>query len=164
MIMKSFTRRSLAVLASAAVIPFLMTVGAQESGTAKSRTTKSAPSKSVEAPASTDSTSTSKSTTKSSPPDPAHRVPPGYADLGLTDQQRERIYKIQAEYHPKIQDLQKRLDKMQAERKTECEAVLTAQQKRLLGEHLHEQEQKRKAASEARKAALRTTAKDKAGS
>ncbi len=162
--MKSLTRRSLAVLASAAVIPFLMTVGAQESGTAKSRTIKSSPSKSADAAAPTDSTSTSKSTAKSSPPDPTHRVPAGYADLGLTDPQKERIYKIQAEYHPKIQDLQKRLDKLQAERKAECEAVLTAPQKRLLGQHLREQEQKRKAASEARKAALKAAMKDKMGS
>jgi hypothetical protein len=164
MSMKSFTRRSLAVLASAAVIPFLMTVSAQESGTAKSRTTNSSPSKSVDAPAPTDNTGPSKSTAKSSPPDPAHRVPPGYADLELTDQQKERIYKIQAEFHPKIQDLHQRLDKLQADRKAECEAVLTAQQKRLLSEHVREQEQKRKAASEARKAALRAAVKDKMGS
>jgi len=166
--MTSSNRRSLAVLATAAVIPLLLTVGtqlgAQESGAAKSQATKSSSSKSAEAPAPTDSTSTSKSTAKSSPPDPTHRVPSGYADLGLTDQQKERIYKIQAEYHPKIQDSQKRLDKLQSDRKTECEAILTAPQKRLLGEHLREQEQKRKAASETRKAALKAAMKDKMGS
>jgi hypothetical protein len=139
-------------------------LGAQESGATNSMTTKSSPPKSADAPAPTESTSTSKSTAKSSPPDPARRVPPGYADLGLTDQQKDKIYKIQAEYHPKVQDLQKRLDKLHADRKAECEAVLTAQQKRLLGEYLHQQEQKRKAASEARKAASRAASKDKMGS
>ena len=166
--MRTFPRRFLFVLASVAVIPLLMTVGtqlgAQESGAAKSRATNSSSSKSAEATAPTDTTSTSKSTAKLSPPDPTRRVPPGYADLGLTDQQKERIYKIQAEYHPKIQDLQKRLEKLQADRKAECEAVLTPQQKRLLGEHLREQGQKRKVASETRKAALKAAAKDKTGS
>jgi hypothetical protein len=165
--MMSFTRDSLAALASALVIPLLMIVGtqvgAQESGATKSQPTKSS-STSAEAPVPTDSMSTSKPTAKSSLPDPTHRVPPGYGDLGLTDQQRERVYKIQAEYHPKIQDLHKRLEKLQADRKAECEAVLTPQQKRLLVEHLREQEQKRKTASEARKAVLKAVAKDKMGS
>ena len=146
--MMSLARRSMAVVASAAAMTFLMTggfpLGAQESSAAKSQTTRS---KQANAPASTDS-STAKSTGKTAPPDVTHRVPAGYSKLGLTDQQKEKLYKIQAEYYPKIQALEKQVTSLREKREKEFESVLTAPQKRLLAEA----EQQKKAAAEAKKA------------
>ena len=161
--MMSLARRSLAVVASAAAMTLLMTggypLGAQESSTAKSQTTKA---KQANPPASTptDSGSATKSTGKTAPPDVTHRVPSGYSRLGLTDQQKEKLYKIQAEYYPKIHDLEKKADDLRAKREKEFESVLTAPQKRLLAEA----EQQKKAAAEAKKAAaVKAAAKEKAG-
>lgn len=165
--MMSLARRSLAVVASTAAMMLLMTggfpLGAQESSTAKSQTTKAKQAKQADASASTptDSGSTAKPTGKTAPPDVTHRVPPGYAKLGLTDQQKEKLYKIQAEYYPKIHDLEKKVDDLRARREKEFESVLTAPQKRLLAEA----EQQKKAAAEAKKAAaVKAAAKEKAGS
>jgi len=88
-----------------------------------------------------------------------HRVPSGYSKLGLTDQQKEKLYKIQAEYYPKIQGLEKQVDNLRDKRVQEFESVLTAPQKRLLAEA----GQKKKAAAEAKKA-VKAAAKEKAGS
>ncbi len=159
----SLARRSLAVVASTAAMMLLMTggfpLGAQESSTAKSQTTKAKQAKQADAPASTptDSSST-KPTGKTAPPDVMHRVPPGYSKLGLTDQQKEKLYKIQAAYYPKIHELEKQVDDLRAKREKEFETVLTAPQKRLLADA----EKQKKAASVAKKAAaLKAALKDK---
>ena len=88
-----------------------------------------------------------------------HRVPSGYSKLGLTDQQKQKLYKIQGEYYPKIQGLEKQVDDLRDKRGKEFESVLTAPQKRLLAEA----GQKKKAAAEAKKA-VKAAAKEKAGS
>ena len=163
--MMSLARRSIAVVASAAAMTFLMTggfpLGAQESSTAKSQTTKATPATQADAPASTptNSSATTKPTGKTAPPDVTHRVPSGYSKLGLTDQQKEKLYKIQAEYYPKIQGLEKQVDDLRDKREKEFESILTAPQKRLLAEA----GQKKKAAAEARKAG-KAAAKEKMGS
>ena len=82
----------------------------------------------------TDSGPATKPTGKTAPPDVTHRVPSGYSKLGLTDQQKEKLYKIQAEYYPKIQALEKQVDALREKREKEFESVLTAPQKRLLAE------------------------------
>ena len=165
--MMSLARRSVAVVASAAAMTLLMTggspLGAQESSTAKSQTTQAEPATQADAPASTptNSSATTKPTGKTAPPDVTHRVPSGYSKLGLTDQQKEKLYKIQAEYYPKIQGLEKQVDDLRDKRVKEFESVLTAPQKRLLAEA----GQKKKAAAEAKKAAaVKAAAKEKAGS
>jgi hypothetical protein len=155
--MMSFLRRSVAVVASAAVMTLLMTggypLGAQESGASKSSALKTKQGKKADSSSSDagpgKGKSSGKSTGKSSPPDPTHRVPPGYAKLGLTDQQREAIYKVQGKYYPQIQALEKQVDALRAKREAECEAVLTPAQKTLLAQ----QEQQKKAAAEKKKAA-----------
>ncbi len=160
--MMSLARRSLAVVASAATLTIFMTggfpLGAQEGGSAKSQTTKS---KQVNAPAPADSNATKDTPGKPAPPDLTQRVPPGYSKLGLTDQQKEKLYKIQAEYYPKIQALEKQVTSLREKREKEFESVLTAAQKRLLAEAEHQ----KKAAAEAKKAAAaKAAAKEKAGS
>jgi len=164
--MMSLARRSVAVVASAAAMTLLTTggypLGAQESSAAKSQTSKPKQSNKADAPAPTppESSTTTKATGKTAPPDVTHRVPSGYSKLGLSDQQKERLYKIQAEYYPKIQALEKQVAALRDRREKEFESVLTAQQKRLLAE----QEQQKKTASEARKAAaVKAAAKEKAG-
>ena len=160
--MMSLARQCLAVVASSAVMTLFMTggfpLGAQESSAAKSQTTKAKQAKQANASTSTDDGSTAKSTGKTAPPDVMHRVPQGYSKLGLTDQQREKIYKIQADYYPKIQDLEKKVQDLRDRREKAFEAVLTAPQKRMLADA----EQQRKA--EAKKAAaVKAAAKEKAG-
>jgi hypothetical protein len=150
--MRSYLRRSVAVVASAAVMTLLMTggypLGAQESGTSKTTASKSKQGKKADSSSTDDVPGKGKSTGRSTPPDPTHRVPPGFAKLGLTDQQREAIYKVQAKYYPQIQALEKQVDALRAKREAECEAVLTASQKKLLAQ----QEQQKKATAEKKKA------------
>ncbi len=165
--MMSLARRSIAVVASAAAMTLMMTggfpLGAQESSTAKSQTTQAKQAKQADAPASTptDSSATAKPTGKTAPPDVTRRVPSGYAKLGLTDQQKEKLYSIRAEYHTKIQNLEKQVSDLRDRQEKEFESVLTAPQKRLLAEAA---QQKKAAAAEAKKAAaVKAAAKEKAG-
>ncbi len=66
--------------------------------------------------------------------DPTRRVPNYFAQLGLTDTQRESIYKIQARHQPKIDALEKQLEELRAQALKECEGVLTAAQKKMLSD------------------------------
>ena len=107
--MKFFPRRSVAVLASAAVMTLIATggypLGAQEGSSAKAQTSQSKQAAKSDAPGSSESAGKSKSTRRVAPPDPAHRLPPGYSKLGLSAAQKEAIYKIQGKYYPQIQAL-----------------------------------------------------------
>src|SRR3954454_18816795 len=145
--MKPFARRSVTVVASAAVVTLLLTggypLGAQEGKTTKSQSTRAKQAGKVEAPADDESAPKGKGTGRVAPPDPTHRVPPGYSKLGLTDQQKESLYKIQAKYYSKIQSLEKEADALRTRREAEFEAVLTPAQKKRLAD----QEQQRKAES-----------------
>ena len=59
------------------------------------------------------------------------RLPPHYAKV-VDEKQREEIYKIQEEYQPKIDALQKQLDALKKERDDKIAAVLTPEQKKQL--------------------------------
>ncbi len=63
---------------------------------------------------------------------PEHRVPSGYAKLDLSSQQREKLYEIEAEYQPRIRDLEAQLRDLRRERQRAEEAVLTSAQRRQL--------------------------------
>jgi Spy/CpxP family protein refolding chaperone len=80
--------------------------------------------------------------------DPARRVPTYFGQLGLTNEQRESIYKVQGKHMPKIEALEKQIAEIRAQSLTECEGILTASQKQIL-------EQRRE--SGARPGASRTT-------
>jgi hypothetical protein len=131
-------------------------LGAQEGKSTKSQTSraKQTGKSDTSTPAADESAAKGKGTGRVAPPDPTHRVPPGYAKLGLTDQQKEAIYKIQAKYYPQIQALEKQVDALRADREKEFEKILTSAQKRRLAE----QEQQKKAESAARKAAAEKAA------
>jgi hypothetical protein len=66
--------------------------------------------------------------------DPARRVPNLFGQLGLSDVQKESIYKIQGKHMPKIDALEKQLEDVRAQMLTECESVLTGPQKQMLTE------------------------------
>ena len=157
MTMMMLARRSLAVVASAAVMTSLVSgvypLGAQESAT-KSQAAKTKQTTKVDTPAPTDTAKKTKSAGKVAPPDPTHRVPPGYSKLGLTDQQKEDIYAIQGKYYPQIQALDKQVDALKDKRDAEVEKVLTTKQKQLLA-------QQKKAAADARKAAKKAAETEK---
>jgi hypothetical protein len=63
-------------------------------------------------------------------------LPQHYKKLGLTDKQQQDIYKIQAGYHDKIEDLQRQLDDLKKQEKADIEKVLTDDQKARLKELL----------------------------
>ncbi len=155
--MMMLARRSIAVVASAAVMTSLVSgvyaLGAQESA-AKSQAAKSNQTTKVETPAPPETARKTKSAGKVAPPDPTHRVPPGYSKLGLTDQQKEDIYALQGKYYPQIQALDKQVDTLKDKRDAEVEKVLTPKQKQLLT-------QQKKAAVDARKAAKKAAESEK---
>ncbi len=127
-----FDRRLIAVAVSAATITLLSSglhLGAQETSSSRSQAAKPSASK------------------KGS--DPTRRVPRYFGDLGLSEQQRESIYRVQAKHQPKIDDLEKQLENARALLIKDCEKVLTPAQKTAL-------ERRRRDAAEKRKA----TAKD----
>jgi hypothetical protein len=66
--------------------------------------------------------------------DPTRRVPDYFGQLGLSDAQKESIYKIRATHQPKIDALEKQLDELRGQMIKECETVLTDAQKKLLEE------------------------------
>lgn len=76
--------------------------------------------------------------------DSSRRVPRYFGQIGLTPDQRDSIYAIQAKHQPKIDALEKQLAALQGQVLTECEGVLSATQKQLL-------EQRRKAAVSTKK-------------
>jgi hypothetical protein len=73
--------------------------------------------------------------TKSDPPPKVnHTLPQGWKQLGLSDEQKKKIYSIEDEYNPKIAALQKQIDDLKNKVKTERYAVLTEDQKKHLKE------------------------------
>lgn len=60
------------------------------------------------------------------------RLPNGWGKLGLTDQQKQRVYRLQAEYDTLIAELKSKLEKAKNDRQQALEGVLTAEQKKSL--------------------------------
>jgi Spy/CpxP family protein refolding chaperone len=128
--MALFDRRLLAIAVSATALTFVssgLRLGAQETSTSKSQ---------------------SKSKTAVAKKDGTRRVPAYFGQLGLSETQRESIYKVQAKHRPTIEDLEKRLEDAHASVLKDCEKVLTPAQKTSL-------ERLRKDAAEKRKAATK---------
>jgi len=60
------------------------------------------------------------------------RLPPYYGQVGLSTEQREKIYGVQATYASQIEALQKQIASLEEKRDGEINAVLTADQKKQL--------------------------------
>jgi len=75
---------------------------------------------------------------------PGDRLPPNYAKIGISEEQRKKIYEIQNKYDEQIAALQKQLADVRGKEKAELEAVLTPEQKKSL--QAANEESKKKAA------------------
>lgn len=62
------------------------------------------------------------------------RLPNRYAQIGLSDAQKEQVYAIQAKYRAEIKEIQKKLAALRAGRDKEIEGMLTEDQKKRLAE------------------------------
>ncbi len=86
------------------------------------------------------------------------RLPANYAKIGISDEQRKKIYEIQGKYDDQIAALQKQLADLRAKEKAEVEAVLTPEQKKTL-QSVSEESQKK--AAEKKKASDKEKGSDK---
>ena len=60
---------------------------------------------------------------------PRGRIPNGFGKVGVTDKQREEIYRIQAQYREEVRQLQQELDDLKEREYLEVYDVLTDDQK-----------------------------------
>jgi septal ring factor EnvC (AmiA/AmiB activator) len=60
------------------------------------------------------------------------KLPKNYSKLGLTDEQRQKIFAIGADYNTKIAGLKKQIKTLQDQEKVDVEKVLTDDQKTAL--------------------------------
>ena len=81
------------------------------------------------------------------------RLPNNYGQLGLTPEQRERIYAVQAEYAQKIEQLEAQLAALREQRDKQCQALLTPEQRARLAAILKDREQQKAERAKAAKAA-----------
>lgn len=81
------------------------------------------------------------------------RLPPNFGKVGLSDEQRKKIYAIQDQHEKEIKDLQKKLADLKAKQQDEFEAVLTSNQKQLLQEHVENSKKKSSEKNEKKKEA-----------
>jgi hypothetical protein len=65
---------------------------------------------------------------------PSHRVPPFFGQVGLTPDQRQKVYSVREKYAARVADLKKQIADVQAEELADCEKVLTDTQKQLLNQ------------------------------
>ncbi len=72
------------------------------------------------------------------------RLPNNYGKIGLANEQRQQIYGIQVKYRPQLEELEKQIKALRAQRDAEIEAVLTDSQKQRLAE-LQEAAKKKRA-------------------
>jgi hypothetical protein len=63
-------------------------------------------------------------------------LPANYGKLGLSDEQKQKVYKIQADYKAKAESLERQLAALKTEQKSALEGVLTPAQKTKLKEIL----------------------------
>lgn len=66
------------------------------------------------------------------------QLPQNYGKLGLSDEQKKKIYAIQDEYGDKINDLTKQLEALRKKQREEMAAVLTDEQRQELKKILSE--------------------------
>lgn len=63
-------------------------------------------------------------------------LPANWKMLGLSDEQKQQVYKVQANYRPKIEELEGQIRDLKAKEKKDLEALLTPAQKDRLREIL----------------------------
>jgi hypothetical protein len=61
-------------------------------------------------------------------------LPANFKKLGLTDKQKQEVYRLQAEYKEKADELKRKLELLKKEEREKIEGVLTAEQMKRLKE------------------------------
>ncbi len=69
---------------------------------------------------------------KDSPTKTKGILPPYYGKIGLEDEQKLQIYKIQAKYRDEVKKLEEKITDIRAEERREMDKVLTPEQKQKL--------------------------------
>ncbi|HSG69374.1 MAG TPA: hypothetical protein VLA12_03120 [Planctomycetaceae bacterium] len=121
-------RLKLAVLACLAAIPlFLSGIGLNSASFAAQKTTQAeeAPQEKPRKP-------------------PRGRVPAGFGKIGVSENQKEEIYAIQARYKAQVEDLLAQLEELKSQEAEEIHNVLTDDQKLALKKYRDEAAAKRK--------------------
>jgi Spy/CpxP family protein refolding chaperone len=80
--------------------------------------------------------STKTDTAKPDAPKARGTLPQNWKQLGLTDEQKQKVYQIQTDHRAKIDALQKQISDLRAAERKELETVLTDAQKARLKEIL----------------------------
>ncbi len=81
------------------------------------------------------------------------RLPANYAKIGLSDDQKKKIYDVQNKYEAQIDALEKQIADLKAKQKAEVESVLTPEQHKALQTAIEDSKKKsaeKKKASEAK--------------
>jgi TolA-binding protein len=81
-----------------------------------------------------DKTTTKQSTTTTTTTKVRGQLPQNWGKLGLSDEQKQKVYSAQAKYRDKIDSLKKQIAELQDKEKKEMEDVLTSAQKTRLRE------------------------------
>ena len=63
-----------------------------------------------------------------------NRLPPNYGKLGLSDEQKDKVYSIQSRYYKQIQELEKQLAEIREQEAEEISKILTPGQRLRLQE------------------------------
>ncbi|MBL4886512.1 MAG: hypothetical protein JKY95_18545 [Planctomycetaceae bacterium] len=74
-----------------------------------------------------------------------NRVPNNYGKIGLSDEQRKKIYTIQSSYRTKMQSLLRELNDLRTQQNLEIQSTLTEQQRKELQTIIEAAQKKREA-------------------
>ncbi|MBC8868325.1 MAG: hypothetical protein H8E44_02855 [Planctomycetes bacterium] len=88
---------------------------------------------------------------KTAPKKAGGRLPRYYGQIGLSDEQRGKVYEVQRTYREQIEELRKQLKAIEAKQKEEISEVLTEEQKAKLAELIGEPKKKRSPPSKKKK-------------
>jgi hypothetical protein len=66
--------------------------------------------------------------------DPTHRLPRFFSQVGLTAEQKDKVYTIRGKYADRMAELRRQMQELTSQEVAECETVLTDSQKKLLTE------------------------------
>lgn len=71
------------------------------------------------------------------------RLPNNYGKIGLSEEQKQKIYDIRADYRSRIEQLQRELEDLRSQEALEIQTALTPQQREQLQQLLEESRKKR---------------------
>jgi Spy/CpxP family protein refolding chaperone len=66
--------------------------------------------------------------------DPARRLPRFFSQVGLTTEQKDKVYTIRSKYTDRMTELRRQMQELTSQELVECETVLTDSQRKLLVE------------------------------